>query len=373
MRTPTTITLSNTVTIFTGLKKFNNTNGVNTNGLVNQTGGWLFFRTSPAVAWSSNALAFHSNTNEYQFWKGFISNIPAGNYEYYLQSDFDSGARTTYSYYTNNADGFTTTTNQATAQSSPYNFTVPKATATVTISSTNQTYNGSARPVSISTTPSGLSNTVTYNGSSSAPTNAGSYPVLATITDSNYEGSTSATLTIAKASSTILTAPTAGTITFGQTLANSSLTGGTSTPAGSFAFTLPATAPSAGTSSHGITFTLGDLTLLNGTTFNDSEATAATLQVTLNFANPNVTKLVNINFGFINTDNSPDRVASADIVQLFTPNAGNVITIDGVNYGLELSWVTLDPGAGVVSGNQFLVFEGSSAKAELQGKLVPDR
>ena len=121
------------------------------------------------------------------------------------------------------------------------------------------------------------------------------------------------------------------------------------------------------------TFTLGDLTLLNGTTFNDSEATAATLQVTLNFANPNVTKSVNINFGLINTDNSPDRLASADIVELRTPNAGNVITIDGVNYRLELSWVTLDPSAGVVSGNQFLIFEGGSAKAELRGKLVADR
>ena len=41
MRTPSTITLSNDVTIYSGLRKFNNTNGVNTNGLVNQTGGWL--------------------------------------------------------------------------------------------------------------------------------------------------------------------------------------------------------------------------------------------------------------------------------------------------------------------------------------------
>jgi prepilin-type N-terminal cleavage/methylation domain-containing protein len=121
------------------------------------------------------------------------------------------------------------------------------------------------------------------------------------------------------------------------------------------------------------TFTLGDLTLLNGTTFNDSEATAATLAVTLNFASPNVSTTVNINFGLINTDNSPDRLASADIVELRTPNAGTVITIDGVNYQLELSWVTLDPSAGVVSGNQFLIFEGGSAKAELRGRLVADR
>jgi len=203
MRTPTTIALSNNVTIFSGIKKFNNTNGVNTYGLVNQTGGWLFYRTSSAVSWSSNALAWHTNNGDYQFWKGTLSNVPARTFEYYLQLDFDSGARTTYSYFTNNADGFATATNQATAQSSPYSFTVPKAAATLTLSGTNQTYNGSARPVSVSTTPSGLSNTVTYNGSSLAPTNAGTYTVVATITDSNYQGSVTNTLTVAKAAATL--------------------------------------------------------------------------------------------------------------------------------------------------------------------------
>ena len=266
MRTPSTITLSNDVTIYSGLRKFNNTNGVNTNGLVNQTGGWLFYRTSSAVAWTSNALAWHTNNGDYQFWKATIPAVPARTFQYYLQLDFDSGARTTYSHFANNAEGFTTTTNQATAQSSAYAFTVPKATATVTISSTNQTYNGSARPVSISTTPSGLSNTVTYNGSSSAPINAGSYPVVAVINDSNYEGSATNTLSIAKAASTILSVPTASTITYGQTLASSSLTGGSSTPTGTFTFTAPTTTPSAGVATHGVTFTPSDITNYNNAT-----------------------------------------------------------------------------------------------------------
>ncbi len=203
MRIPSTITLSNTVTIYTGLKKFNNTNDVNTYGLVNQTGGWLFYRTSSAVSWSSNALAWHTNNGDYQFWKGTLSNVPARTFEYYLQLDFDSGARTTYSHFTNNADGFATTTNQATAQASPYTFTVPKAAATVTLSSTSQTYNGFARSVTVTTAPSGLPTTLTYNGSSSAPTNAGTYNVVATVTDPNYEGSATNTLTITKSSATI--------------------------------------------------------------------------------------------------------------------------------------------------------------------------
>ena len=203
MRTPTNAALSNTLTVFSGVKKFNNTNGVNTSGLVNQTGGWLFYRTSSSVGWSSNSLAWHSNTNDYQFWKGVISNIPAGNYTYYLQLDFDSGARTTYSYYTNNADGFATTTNLTTAQASPYLLTILKAAATITLSNLSQTYNGTGRTVTASTTPSGLSTTITYNGVSSAPTNAGSYTVVATVNDSNYDGSATNTLTIGKASASV--------------------------------------------------------------------------------------------------------------------------------------------------------------------------
>ena len=203
MRTPTNAAISNTLTVFSGVKKFNNTNGLNTSGLVNQTGGWLFYRTSSSVAWTSNALAYHSNTNDYQFWKGTISNAAAQTYQYYVQLDFDSGARTTYSYYTNNADGFATTTNPTIAQLSPYTFTVAKASATVTFSNLTQTYNGSARPVAASTTPSGLSTSITYDGSSSAPTNVGSYTVVATVNDANYVGSATNTLTVVKATATV--------------------------------------------------------------------------------------------------------------------------------------------------------------------------
>jgi len=199
MRTPTNAVYPNTLTVYSGLKKFNNTNGSNTNWLVNQNGGWLFYRTSPTASWASNSLTWHTTTNDYQFWKGVISNIPAGNYQYYLQLDFDSGARTTFSYYTNNTNGFATTTNPVTAQSSPYTLTVSKANATISITGTNQTYNGSARTVAISTTPSNLVTATTYNSNSSAPTNAGSYAVIATVNDSNYQGSASNVLTVAKA------------------------------------------------------------------------------------------------------------------------------------------------------------------------------
>ena len=258
MRTPSTITLSNDVTIYSGLRKFNNTNGVNSNGLVNQSGGWLFYRTSPAVAWTSNALVWHTNNGDYQFWKATIPSVPARTFQYYLQLDFESGARTTYSYYTNNPDGFATTTNLTTAQASPYSFAVAKASATITLSNLNPTYNGSARPVTAATTPSGLTTSITYNGNSPAPVNAGTYTVVAMVSDANYEGSTTNTLTISKASTTISTPPSASPIRAGQSLASSFLSGGTASVAGAFAFSSPGAVPELGTSPQAVTFTPAD-------------------------------------------------------------------------------------------------------------------
>ena len=203
MRSPSNAVYSNTLTFQSALKKFNNTNGVNTNGMVFPLGGALYYRTTTNGPWSSNNLSLSITNGDFQFVSGSVSNVLVGVLQYYLQFNFDSGARTTYTFYTNNAEGYANTTNQATAQASPYSLTISKATATLTISGTNQIYNGSARSVSVSTTPSGLSNTVSYNGSSSAPTNAGTYTVVATITDSNYQGSVTNTLTVAKATATI--------------------------------------------------------------------------------------------------------------------------------------------------------------------------
>ena len=91
----------------------------------------------------------------------------------------------TYSVIVSGAMG--TVTNSAT-------LTVTKASATVTLGSLSQTYDGSAKAASATTTPSGLAVTFTYNGSASAPINAGSYTVIGTIIDANYQGSATNTL-----------------------------------------------------------------------------------------------------------------------------------------------------------------------------------
>lgn len=117
-------------------------------------------------------------------------------------------------------------------------------------------------------------------------------------------------------------------------------------------------------------FDLGGLVMFNGTTFYNSEADGVTLSVNLNLTEPAQTAVVHINLGLISTDNTSDRLSSADIVELRNPTTDLKVTVDGVEYRLELSWVTLDPGAGVVQGNQFLVFEGASASAVLRGRFV---
>ncbi|HUJ18768.1 MAG TPA: Ig-like domain-containing protein, partial [Nitrospirota bacterium] len=82
-------------------------------------------------------------------------------------------------------------------------FFAAKTVATVTLGSLNQVYNGAPQVATATTTPAGLNVTFTYNGSSTAPTNAGNYAVVGTINDPTYQGSASGTLVISKATATV--------------------------------------------------------------------------------------------------------------------------------------------------------------------------
>ena len=71
------------------------------------------------------------------------------------------------------------------------------------------------------------------------------------------------TASITKADSVVTVWPSASAITYGQTLADSVLSGGAATPAGSFAWTTPGTAPNAGTAPQSVTYTPADLANYN--------------------------------------------------------------------------------------------------------------
>src|SRR5205823_5246342 len=81
--------------------------------------------------------------------------------------------------------------------------TAQKAAATISLSNLDQTFDGTPKAATVTTSPTGLAVSLTYNGSATAPTNAGGYTVVATADNNNYQGSATGTLTIQKATPTI--------------------------------------------------------------------------------------------------------------------------------------------------------------------------
>ena len=73
-------------------------------------------------------------------------------------------------------------------------FVINPAAATVTLMSMSQTYNGSPLSPAAVTVPPSLAQTLAWTGT--PDTNAGSYPVTATVTDPNYTGSAAGTFVI---------------------------------------------------------------------------------------------------------------------------------------------------------------------------------
>jgi MBG domain-containing protein/lectin family protein/centrosomal CEP192-like protein len=104
---------------------------------------------------------------------------------------------------------------------------ISPAPASVTLSNLTQTYTGSALSATVATNPASLAVNVTYNGSTTLPTNAGSYAVVATVTNPNYTGSANGTLTISQALASVVLSKLT------QTYTGSPLTPtATTTPAG---------------------------------------------------------------------------------------------------------------------------------------------
>jgi hypothetical protein len=86
-----------------------------------------------------------------------------------------------------------------------------KAGATLTLApaSLSWSYDGTPKSVTVTTAPTGLAVSITYNGSPTAPAAAGTYPVVATLANADYSGSATGSLVIAAVSSaTLVTCPT---------------------------------------------------------------------------------------------------------------------------------------------------------------------
>jgi Tfp pilus assembly protein FimT len=106
--------------------------------------------------------------------------------------------------------------------------------------------------------PPGLTLDTATGVLSGTPSQEGSYPFA--LAASNSSGTTQQVFTfaVAQPSASVSIWPTATAITYGQTLASSTLSGGVASVDGTFAFTTPTTAPNAGTASQAVTFTPTD-------------------------------------------------------------------------------------------------------------------
>jgi DNA/RNA endonuclease G (NUC1) len=74
--------------------------------------------------------------------------------------------------------------------------TIARAPATVSLSDLVQPYDGSPKPVTVTTEPAGVTVITTYNGDTAPPTAPGSYVVAATVDDPNYTGAATGTLLV---------------------------------------------------------------------------------------------------------------------------------------------------------------------------------
>jgi hypothetical protein len=80
---------------------------------------------------------------------------------------------------------------------------VAKAPATVVLGNLSQSYDGTRRHATAMTVPDELAIDFTYNGLARAPTAAGTYAVVGTVSDPNWQGTAFGTLTVGRADQTI--------------------------------------------------------------------------------------------------------------------------------------------------------------------------
>ena len=103
-------------------------------------------------------------------------------------------------------------------------------------------------------------NSLTLGGSAKGAGTWGGTGSGASYINTTYFAATTGILTVTTGGSTtsVTLWPTASPITYGQTLASSTLSGGSATPAGTFVWTTPTTMPGAGTASYSVTYVPSD-------------------------------------------------------------------------------------------------------------------
>ncbi len=243
---------------------------------------------------------------------------------------------------------------------------IAKGAASVTLGNLGQTYTGSPLSAAASTTPSGLAVTLTYNGSPTAPTTAGTYTVAATINDPNYTGTANGALVIAKAQP-ILTWPSPAPITYSTPITSEQLNAHSNGVPGTFAYS-----PAAGT------------TLIAGS--NQTLSVTFTPADTTNFTTASQTVAINIKQATTTASLSSDAVTAvvqnpvtltATLTHAAAAPTGTVTFLDGatplgsssVSAGVAIFTTSaLSPGTHTITA----VYNGDSNYASAPGAAISE-
>ena len=116
------------------------------------------------------------------------------------------------------------------------------------------------------------------------------------------------------------------------------------------------------------TFTLGQLLVYDGVTFNNTAASGVTLHMVLNMSSPSTqTVPVDLNFSITNPGSG---VSGTETATLLNPNTGATININGVTYTLNVSLSSTDASNGSVSGTTMTIYGGKTLNVQVNGVWV---
>ena len=245
-----------------------------------------------------------------------------------------------------------TETSSTLAADQIFTITVTKAIATISLGNLNPTYDGASHAATATTVPPGLSVDITYDGSNTAPTNAGSYSVVATVNDANYQGTTSGTLVIGKAPLTAKADDKTRQYGVANPVFTITYTGFLNSDNAS-SITQPIASTTATVLSNVGTYSI---TVSGGTASNYSFAfQSGTLSITkvtptINWSNPST-----IIYGTPLSSTQLNATSSIPGIFSYAPGTGTVLSV-GVNQALSVNFTPTDiTNYNVVNGTQVLI------------------
>jgi len=258
-------------------------------------------------------------------------------------------------------------TNYSAVTSDPFSITPVKAAATIALGNLAQTYDGTAKNASASTTPSGLSVvTLTYDGGAALPVNAGSYAVVATLENADYAATpASGTLVIAKANQASLSVTGPSAATFAAAAVQLGTSGGSGT--GTVSFSASGSTACSVSATGLLTVTTGTgtcaVTATKATDTNYLTATSPSFPITVNKATASLS-LSGLSATYDGTPKGATVTLTPSVPGLSVTYNGSVSApTNAGNYAVLATLSNADYQASPASGTLVIAKRGATAQA----------